>query len=87
MIRWIIRILLMPPFVCFWASNQTNKGFIPLRHLRSDQQTGYTSSLILMSSMEGRSEENFLHEIWAWNVESKGSAAAMDDEKIALKYR
>jgi hypothetical protein len=38
-----------------------------------------------MSSTEGCSEENFLHEIGAWNVESEGSAAAMDEEKIALK--
>ena len=81
----IIRIFLMPPFVFFWASDRPNKGYIPLRHLRSDQQAGNSSSLILMSSTEGCSEENFLHEIGAWNVESEGSAAAMDEEKIALK--
>jgi len=86
MIRGILlRIIFIPPFFCFRPCDLPYEGFIPLRDLCTEQQSGYRSTLIRMSRLEGRSEEKFLHEIRTWNIESKDSAAAMNDEKIGLQ--
>jgi hypothetical protein len=76
----------MPPFFFFWASDRPNKGFISLRDRCSDNQSGDGSHLMLMSGYESYSKEDFLYKIRTFNVESKGGAAAMDDEKICLQY-
>jgi hypothetical protein len=77
----------MPPFFFLRASDGPHKSFIPLRDLRSGQYSGNRSTMMLMMyRLESCSEENFLHEIGAWNVETKDTAGAMDEEKIVLQY-
>jgi len=77
----------MPPFFFLWASDGPHKGCIPLRDLRSDQQSGNRSAMMLMiCRMDSCSKQKVLHEIGAWNIETKDSAGAMYEEKIELQY-
>jgi hypothetical protein len=86
MIRGILlHVIFIPPFFCFRPCDLPDKDFIPLRDLCTEQQSGYRSTLVRMSRVESRAEQKFLNEIRTWNIESKDSAAAMNEEKIALQ--